>query len=85
MGTKVRKPNHKKKKCKLFSSKSLRNGKMFVILQHEKRRSATAWINCAFIKKRVDRLRHGLTTRFFYVLKTVLDMLSAIAPDALGS
>ena len=32
-----------------FSRKHLRDGKMFVILQTEKRRSAFAWINCIFI------------------------------------
>ena len=29
-------------------------------------------------EKRVDRLRHGLTTRFFYVLKTILDMSAVL-------
>ena len=35
----------------IFSPTALRVGKMFVILRHEKRRSASAWINCAFIIK----------------------------------
>ena len=54
--------------------KSLRNGKEVVFLQREKRRSAFAWINCAFILKTCRWASAWINYTLFYVLKAVLNM-----------